>query len=131
VNEAEATEKAQAEAREMGAHEIRFAKEVALSAAAPANQRILALYLLSLAGSGANGALREIALAPLPAGGEVHSHEEHQLMQAKAERRMAIDALVDRIGRGESTARDLTLLAEEMRDPGLRGYIQRKLRDIR
>lgn len=111
--------------------EIQYARDTVLSGKGSANQRVLALYLLTLAGPKAAGALREIVLAPLPDGRvQAHSEEEHNLMQEKAQRVTAIDALTEQAKQDPAARDSLLRLADEVRDPGLRAYILKKIQSI-
>lgn len=131
VDAAEAERRSEEEADLMGPLEIQYARDTVLSGKGSANQRVLALYLLTLAGPKAAGALREIVLAPLPDGRvTAHSEEEHKLMQEKAQRITAIDELVEQ-ARQDPAARDSLLrLADEVRDPDLRRYILNQVRSL-
>jgi hypothetical protein len=115
----------------MGPEEIRYAKELVVERQGGANQRIMAVYLLTLAGPKAAEALREIALAPLPdARVEPHTEGEHRLMEEKAQRVTAIDALFEQ-AKGHPERKDAFLrLADEERDPGLRRYILKKAQSL-
>lgn len=115
----------------MGPLEIQYARDTVLSGKGSANQRVLALYLLTLAGSKASGALRDIVLAALPDGRvQAHSEEEHKLMQEKAQKVTAIDALVEQAKQSPAARDSLLRLADEVRDPGLRAYILKKIQSI-
>lgn len=129
--EAEAAERRSLDqAQAMGPLEIQYSRDIVLSESS-ANQRVLALYLLTLAGPKAAGALREIVVAPLPDGRvKVDSEEEHRLMQEKAQRVTAIDALADQAKRDPSKRDSLARMADEVRDPGLRSYILKKIQSL-
>lgn len=116
------------QAAQMGPLDILYSRDTVLSGKGSANQRVLALYLLTLAGPKAAGALREIVLAPLPDGRvAAHSEEEHALMQEKAQKVTAIDALAEQAKQDPAARDSLLRLADEVRDPGLRAYILKKI----
>jgi hypothetical protein len=118
------------QAEAMGPLEIQYSRDIVLSEGS-ANQRVLALYLLTLAGPKAAGALREIVLAPLPDGRvKADSEEEHRLMQEKAQRVTAIDALADQAKKDPAARDSLLRLADEVRDQGLRAYILKKIQSL-
>jgi hypothetical protein len=129
--DAEAAERrALEQAAAMGPLEIQYSKDVVLSEGS-ANQRVLALYLLTLAGPKAAGALREIVLAPLPDGRvKADSEEEHRLMQEKAQRVTAIDALADQAKKDPAARDSLLRLADEVRDQSVRAYILKKIQSL-
>jgi hypothetical protein len=131
VDTAEAERRSEEEADLMGPLEIQYARDTVLSGKGSANQRVLALYLLTQAGPKAAGALREIVLAPLPDGRvSAHSEEEHKLMQEKAQRITAIDELVEQARRDPAARDSLLRLADEVRDPDLRRYILTQARSL-
>jgi hypothetical protein len=129
--DAEAAERRSMEqAEKMGPLEIQYSRDIVLSEGS-ANDRVLALYLLTLAGPKAAGALREIVLAPLPDGRvKADSEEEHRLMQEKAQRVTAIDALADQAKKDPAARDSLLRLADEVRDQGLRSYVLKKIQSL-
>jgi hypothetical protein len=131
VDAESAERRAMDQAAAMGPLEIQYSRDTVLSGKGSANQRVLALYLLTLAGPKAAGALREVVLAPLPDGRvQPHSEEEHKLMQEKAQKVTAIDALADQAKQDPSARDSLLRLADEVRDQGLRAYILKKIQSI-
>jgi hypothetical protein len=131
VDTESAERRAMDQAASMGPLEIQYSRDTVLSGKGSANQRVLALYMLTLAGSKAAPALREIVLAPLPdARVQAHSEEEHKLMQEKAQKVTAIDALAEQVKQDGNARDSLLRLADEVRDPGLRSYILKKIQGI-
>lgn len=127
--DAEAAERrVKAEAAAMGEPELNYARDLALQNEAPANDRILAVYLLanSRRSSGQLLALlRPIDLLDNRA--EPHSVKEMKNAQTKAFALMAIDALVERAATDANVRAELQREEARQKDPFFQRYIHQKL----
>ena len=127
---AEAREQRQADA--MLAPEIHYARELALSRQAPANQRILAVDLLTRA----NFKLALPALTDLITRGmnsaraEPHSVDELSNTQAKAFAVMAVDKLVAEALHDPSAREELIRMSSLAKDSTIQKYIADKIRTL-
>ncbi len=119
------------EAERMGETEIRYARDLVLSAESPANLRVMAIYALTKAGSKASRVLKEIALPPTnSARAEPHTLAEHQNVQAKSFALMAIDALAEQAKTDPALRDELVRLASSARDSTIQQYIEQKIREL-
>ncbi len=127
----EAQKRMEQQAQIMSEADLNFAKDVALSDKSSAAERIIAVYLLSLAGPRAYKILLEHASAPFtaPPNPEPHSADEIKNSQEKALRAIAIDALLEQATTQEKRD-DLSKLATETREPWLRSYIEKGLKAL-
>lgn len=118
-------------AAQLGASEILFLRDRAMDfEQTSANDRILAVYLLTLAPQHhTKGALLELTQAPLKLQGEhsVHSLEETLAAQEKSLRRMAIDQLVAGARGDEQSRSELVKQFAQIQDVSLREYAQKAL----
>lgn len=114
--------------------QIQFLKKRTMDMKSPANDRILATYVLTLAPDEFGiQALQEIVQAPLVMAGEhpTHSPEETLAMQEKSIRRMALDALLAK-AQANADYRDAFLKAiNEINDTSLRDYAEKSYRKIK
>jgi len=105
----------------------------ALNINTPANQRILAAYILTLNTSeAAVGAQLDLAKEPLPDLGPALPHTEAELRRTQelALRYMEVDQLAER-ARTDANARDkLKLLLNEAGSEEVRSYVARKLKEL-
>ncbi|MCC2679208.1 MAG: hypothetical protein K0R29_1784 [Pseudobdellovibrio sp.] len=105
----------------------------ALNMNTPANQRILAAYILTLNTSEASiGAQVDLAKEPLPDLGPALPHTEAELRRTQelALRYMEVDQLAER-ARTDANARDkLKLLLNEAGSEEVRNYVARKLKEL-
>lgn len=110
--------------------EIQFLKAAAVDMHAPANNRIFATYMLTLVPNLTAGALLEVVRMPLVMQGDqqVHSPEETLAAQEKSLRRMAIDALIKRAHKDETFMDEVRSAIDQIGDPSLRSYVEKKLK---
>lgn len=130
---AKAENRGDAKASTMGPTEIAYAKQLVLATAAPANERILAAYLLTEAKQKSWSALQDIILSQvpqMPAGTDPHSVAETKNMQEKALRIMAVDGLAEQAIKDGAARELLSKLASEATDSVLREYILDKIQDL-
>lgn len=132
VNAEEAEAKAVAQANAMGAREILYTKELVLAANAPANQRILAIYLLTKTGAASNTALKDIVMGSdnLPPA-EVHSTDEIKNTQSKAFSLQAAQELFHRAQKGDAAAlAELRKAQAEAKDPELKAMLDKAMKRL-
>lgn len=113
--------------------EIQFLKTKAINMQGPANDRIFAMYMLTLAPQVTVQALVDIVKMPLVMNEEqqVHSPEETLAAQERSLRRMAIDALIER-GQKETSGKDVVKAAiDQITDASLRNYAEKKIERAR
>ena len=127
-----AERKVREEAAAMGEAEFRYAKDLALLTTAPANERILAVYLLARAQPRSWAVLADIVSAPLPNSGraEPHSVDEAKAAQEKAMRLIPIDELADAAVKNLESREELKRWEAAQRDPTVKRYIQRKISEL-
>jgi hypothetical protein len=131
VNAAAAEKNIAEQAARMGENEIRYARDLALGPQNPANQRILAAFLLGAAGAKARGSLRELILVTFNSNrAEADSIDELKNTQTKAISMMAVDALADQAAKDPAARAELERLAGEVKDETLKKHIQQRLRDL-
>lgn len=111
--------------------DVRFLENKTLDFKNPANERILAAYLLTLAPQ-SDAALSDMVQAPLAMAGEhpVHSPEETLAAQEKSIRRMAIDALIERARSNPALRNELSQTIAKISDPSLREYAEKSYRQL-
>jgi len=115
----------------MGGEEMAAAKDLVLSGEGPANERIMATYLLTLAGPSAWPSLKEIASAPAKEKGGPHNSEgEVKAVQEKAQKLMAIDALAEQASTDAAAKDELGQWARELPDRYLRDYADKKWKSL-
>ncbi|WP_374077678.1 hypothetical protein [Bdellovibrio bacteriovorus] len=119
-----------AAAQKLTPPEVQFLKERSVNMKDAANNRILAVYVMTLAPDVTGEALLEVAQAPLVMQGEhpVHSPEETLAAQEKSLRRMAIDALIEQARSNPDRRTALKTAIGQITDPSLREYAEKKLR---
>lgn len=128
VDETEKSLREQAE--KMGPKEIADAKAVALDLSQPANERILATFLLGKTKSWSE--LKELVLSPLDRKpSEPHSVDEASAMRELALRYMQIDQLAEGAASSSVLLADFERLTASMRDPGLRKHMERRLAELK
>jgi|GEM_PF-5785804 len=127
-----AAEKGIAEqAAAMGENEIRYARDLALGPQNPANQRILATFLLGATGAKGRSALRDLILMNHSSDRAApDSLDEMKNTQQKAMSMMAIDSLAEQALKDPSAKAELQRLAGEVKDETLKKHIQQKLRGL-
>jgi hypothetical protein len=128
-----AAEKSENEtAAQMGAPEVNYARELALTAQAPANQRILAVDLLGRAPSRLTGqALDDIITKGMnSARAEPHTVEELSNVQAKAFAVMAVDAIADRAVSDPAERTHLQSLFAQATDSTIKKHIAERIRTL-
>ncbi len=131
VNAEEADRRARNQVEALGEKELEFLGKFVNSEGATAPQKIYSVYLLDLAGERAWGALKEVALAPLKERmAAPHTVDEVKSMQEKAFIYMAIDALAEQAESNPKAAEELERWAAEVRNPDIREYILKKLKEL-
>lgn len=127
-----AAEKGIAEqAAAMGENEIRYARDLALGPQNPANQRILATFLLGATGTKGRSALRDLILMNHNSNRAApDSLDEMKNTQQKAMSMMAIDALAEQALKDPTAKAELQRLSGEVKDETLKKHIQQKLREL-
>lgn len=112
--------------------EVQFLKERSVNMKDAANNRILAVYVMTLAPEVTGEALAEIAQAPLVMQGEhpVHSPEETLAAQEKSLRRMAIDALIEQARQNPDRRGALKTAISQITDPSLREYAEKSYQKL-
>ena len=115
------------------ANEIQYLKKMATDTSATANERITAVYFLTIASEMALSSLFDIAEAPysLPSPQPVHSLGESTLMQEKAIRVVAIDELFNRFQNNAITRSELENGIQRISDPGLKQYATNRLLELK
>lgn len=108
---------------------VKFVQDTAM----PANERILAAYMLNLNSTTAGiDAMYELSAQPVVSHGVSVPHSEAELRNAQemALRYMQVDELFAR-ARTDSNARDkLSLLSQQAQSEQVRSYAQRKLQEL-
>lgn len=119
-------------AGEMGEPEVNYARELALSREAPANQRILAMDLLGRASSRLTGpALDEIITRGMnSARAEPHTVDELSNVQAKSFALMGVDAIADKAVHDRGERDHLERLAASATDTTIKKHIEERLHDL-
>lgn len=119
--------------QKMEPFEVQYLKEKSLNMNQSANNRILAVYLMTLAPEVTSGALSEIAQAPLAMQGEhpVHSPEETLAAQEKSLRRMAIDSLIEQARKDEVRREQVKNVISQITDRSLREYAERSFAKLK
>lgn len=132
VNAAQAEAKGEAQAKAMGSREIRYAQELVLSPHAPANQRILAIYLLTKGSAATNPALKNIATAPSYSDrAEPHTMAEHKNVEGKTFSLEATEELFHRASKNDLGAlEELRKVAAEAQDLTIKNYANKKLAEL-
>ncbi|MEK2644251.1 hypothetical protein [Bdellovibrio sp. BCCA] len=119
--------------QKMEPFEVQFLKDTSLNMKESANNRILAVYLLTLAPEVTSGALGEIVETPLAMQGEhpVHSPEETLAAQEKSLRRMAIDSLIEQARKDELRHEQVKNIISQITDRSLREYAERSFTKLK
>ena len=112
---------------------IQYLRKTATDTAVSANERIMAVYFLSLSSDNALSALIDVAGSPfsLPSPQPVHSLGESTLMQEKAIRVVAIDELFNRFENNAITRAQLQSGIDRITEPGLKQYATRRLTELK
>lgn len=112
---------------------ISYLRTTATAKSAPANEKIVAVYLLTLATSSSQEALQEIAQTPfsLASPQPAHSIGETTLMQEKAIRVVAIDELFIRLENDTITRQQLEATIQKIPDLFLRQYALKRLAELK
>lgn len=112
---------------------IRYLRFTATNAKAPANEKIVATYLLTIGSSNSLQALEEIAQSPfsLISPQPAHSIGEATLMQEKAIRVVAIDELFIRLENDAITRQEFEGVIQKIPDPSLRQYAIKRLAELK
>ena len=115
------------------AENINYLRATATNKLAPANEKIVAAYLLTLAPSSSQEALQEIAQTPfsLASPQPAHSIGETTLMQEKAIRVVAIDELFIRLENDAISRQQLEAAIQKIPDPFLRQYALKRLAELK
>lgn len=113
--------------------EIQYLKEKILSKTAEAREKILSIYVLSLAGQISESSLLEVASAPLQfaEAQAPHSPEEALAMQEKSLRRLAIESLLESARQDPLLKKTLFDEFEKIPDPQLRQFALDQLQQIK
>lgn len=121
-------------ARNLKENEIQFLAQVANDLVHPANHRILATYLITLSLEKTLLGLEAVLTAPLqiPAAdaAKTHSPEETLSMQEKALKRMAIDAMIEKLKKDPSWRAQAEAIFRSIPDSSLRQYAESRLLDL-
>lgn len=121
-------------AKNLQNNEVQFLAQVANEIARPANQRILATYLLTLSLENTASGLEVILRAPLQVSAvdaaKTHSPEETLSMQEKALKRMAIDALIEKVKQMPSWRPQAEAIFKTIPDSNLRQYAESRLLEL-
>ncbi len=112
---------------------INYLRATATNKLAPANEKIVAAYLLTLASSNSQQALQEIAQTPFSLSNPqpAHSIGETTLMQEKAIRVVAIDELFIRHENDAISRQELATALQKIPDPSLRQYALKRLAELK
>ena len=112
---------------------INYLRATATNKLAPANEKIVAAYLLTFASSNSQQALQEIAQTPFSLSNPqpAHSIGETTLMQEKAIRVMAIDELFIRYENDAISRQELATALQKIPDPSLRQYALKRLAELK
>ncbi len=112
---------------------INYLRATATNKLAPANEKIVAAYLLTLASSNSQQALQEIAQTPFSLSNPqpAHSIGETTLMQEKAIRVVAIDELFIRLENDAISRQELAAALQKIPDPSLRQYALKRLAELK
>lgn len=108
--------------------------ELALDISKTVNERILAAYMLKLDQSKTSEEnLVKLGLKALPDFGPVTAHSEAEIRRGQelAVRYMAVDELAERASRSVEALGALKKLATEAESAEIRGYAQRKIKEIK
>lgn len=129
---AEAAEQNVAEqAALMGENEIRYARDLALGPQNPANQRILAAFLLGAAGAKGRPACGELILATTNSNrAEPDSIDELKNVQSKSISLMCVDAIADAAKTDRTAREDLRRLAAQVKDSTIKNHIAERIRTL-
>lgn len=116
-------------ARRLSPVEIHYLMKQSLLRSNSARQRILAIYVLTLAPEVTHMALREVLRAPLEYPGQhpVHSPEEALAAQERSLRRLALDSLLERAKTSSEYREELRNFISQITDESLRSYAERSL----
>jgi hypothetical protein len=117
----------------LSAFEIQFLTEKVLSETAEAREKILSIYILSLAGENSETALLKIASAPLQytEAQTPHSPEEALSMQEKSLRRLAVESLLESARQNPALKEALLAEFQNIPDPELRQFALARLGEIK
>lgn len=131
VDQAQTAQEIQAQADLMQPKDLDFIQKIALSDSATANEKIMAVFLLSKA-KGSEKNLADFVIAPLKhrPNPPIHSVEETAAMQEKSQRMMAIQELLERARTNSAARAELARAASEVQDSDLRAYIVKKMREL-
>jgi hypothetical protein len=132
VDSVEAEKRENETAAKMGEPEVSYARELALTSQAPANQRILAVDLLGRAPSRLTGqALDDIITKGMnSARAEPHTVEELSNVQAKAFAVMAVDAIADKAATEPAERAHLQMLFAQATDSTIKRHIAERIRSL-
>lgn len=131
VDQEKVQKEIEAQVEQMTPKELEYAKNIALSPSRPANEKILAVYLI-LNAKNSEKALEELITAPLKhkPNPETHSVEETAAMQEKTLRIMEIDGLLQRAVNDSKIRDSLSRIATSISDPTLKAYLVKKLKEL-
>lgn len=131
VNMEAAEKNVTAQAASMGESEIRYARDLALGPENPANQRILAAYLLGRTGAKGRSALRDLILVTTNSARAEHgSIDEVKNAQAKAISLMSTDDLAEQAKKDPAAREELRRIIAEAKDSTIKKHAQRKLAEL-
>lgn len=108
-------------------------KQAATDTKATANERILAVYLLTLGSNASTDSLKSVATQPLSLqpNQPVHSLGETQVMQEKAIRTMAIDEMFSRASQDPNLRGQFLQMAQQIQDPSLKQYALQRYQQLK
>ena len=120
-------------AAQFSTNEIQYLKKAAIDLRVSANERITAVYFLTIASEAALSSLFDVAAAPytLQNPQPAHSLGESTLMQEKAIRVVAIDELFIRYQNNAITRSELESGIQRISDPGLKQYAVNRLLELK
>lgn len=120
-------------AAQFSGDEIQYLRKAATDTAVSANERITAVYFLTIASEIALPSLFDVAAAAysLPNPQPAHSLGESTLMQEKAIRVVAIDELFIRFENNAITRSQLENGIQRIADPGLKQYALNRLLELK
>jgi hypothetical protein len=131
IDQEKAQNEIQSQAEKMTSVELNYAKKIALNPKTPANEKILAIYLI-LKSKHSEQTLAEIVSAPLnqKANPEPDSIAESAAMQEKALRIMALDGLLQKASHDLKIRESLYEIAGKTSDPTIKNYLLKRLKEL-
>lgn len=116
---------------QMGFEEVEYARAIALSPEAPANQRILAAYLIASGGAKTRDAADDLVNREFDSKrAKPDTMEEKKNVDAKASALMVVDKTAKRAETDPSAREDLARWAAEAKDSTIKKYIEATLRRL-